>query len=192
MSAFRGALTDLVITAIATRSDLEELYACSHAVLEELPTADSQEHVPALRRLADTLPMASLAASGVLALTGAAIVEAGGPPGVLLAPVMERLEEALETARKFVQVCEKAAPPGTTPAEAVTQLGESLAPSHPREALAWNALETLGLSLLALLGDAGCRERAGERAALRARLLPLREVHERVGQILECLPVLEA
>jgi len=134
MSEFRSAVTDLVVTAVAASVDLEEVVACHQAVLAELTEAADQEWVPALRRLAETIALTrSHAVAGVVAETAVAIVAAGGPPGVVLGALLDRLEEALAT-------------------------GDG-------------AAESLGRAARALLSrDAECRERAEERAGLRAWL----------------------
>lgn len=98
MSEFRSAVTDLVVTAVAARIDIEEVVACHQAVLAELADAADQERVPALRRLAETIALTrSHAVAGVVAETAVAIIAAGGPPGVVLGPLLDRLEEALPT-----------------------------------------------------------------------------------------------
>jgi hypothetical protein len=98
MSAFRAALTDLIITAVAVHGDPEEVSACREAVLAEMPAASSGELLPALRRLAEAIQLAPLARSGMLARTVVDVVAAGGPPGAALGALLERLEEALEPA----------------------------------------------------------------------------------------------
>ena len=66
MSNFRTAVTDLIITAVAVSTDLDEVYACSQAVLAELPDASEDDLRPTLRRLADTIAVAPLPGAGVV------------------------------------------------------------------------------------------------------------------------------
>jgi hypothetical protein len=192
MSAFRAALADLIITAVALRGDPDEAFECAQAVLAELPDADATEHLPALRRLRDALSTAPLAGAGVLALTAAAVVESGGPPGVALGPVLERLEEALEPAGVFVAACQAMLRREPSPRLAVERLGDQVASTHPKEAVAWDALEPLGLAALAMLTrEALGRDRARERTGLVPRLRTLRAAHERAEQILDVLDVFD-
>lgn len=178
MSNFRTAVTDLIITAVAASSDLDEVHACSQAVLAELPDASEDDLRPTLRRLADTIAVAPLPGAGVLALTAAALVEAGGPPGIVLKDLLERLEEVLESAAIFARACD----------ESIELNAEQAARAHPREALAWIAIELMSLATLSLLErDPENRQRARERPRLRARLLPLRHVHERSARLLALL-----
>jgi hypothetical protein len=210
MNPFLSAVTDLIVSA-GIGNDLEEVYTSARQVMEEAAGADPEDWNNALERLHDAIVAAPVPCLGVLGITAGALVEHGGSPDMALSAVLERLPEVLLGAADFAAACRQAAGEETEgeaipedtddpdedtdkeeQADPVDQFGPQVAAQMPDTAGAWNALDALGLGVIAMLSrSVDGRRQARENQELLEGLAAVGEAHPRIGWLNMLLSVLD-
>jgi hypothetical protein len=196
MSDFLTAVLDLVVGASA-ENDIEEVYASAREVMRASEEVEPHELNQALQRLADALATAPVYCLGVLGITAGALVERGGAPELALRPILDRLPEVLQGAADFADACRAAAAAEEGNAEEeqrdpVERFGAEVARQLPEAAIAWDALDALGLGAIALLSrSAEGRAWAREQPELDEAVQAVGDAHPRAGWLEMLLRVLD-
>ena len=196
MDHFEQAAADLAAAAAPDRDSVEDAYACAQRMLAELETADDAAKQRALAKLADALPAAPLGCAGVVALACGALVENGGDPDRPLDGILGRLPDALAGAAAFADACRERAnsapPAGDDDGNPVERFGDEVSGARPAEAVAWAALDLLGMAAVAVLSRSpDARRRARARPELLKRAQALADLHPRAKFLAEMLRVLD-
>jgi hypothetical protein len=195
MDRFEQAVTDLAAAAGPDRGSVEDAYACAQRMLAELETADDAAQQRALGRLSDVLPAAPLGCAGVVALACGALVERGGDPERPLDGALARLPEALAGSAAYADACRdrgREAPDDGEAGNPIERFGDEVAEALPAEAVAWAALDLLGMAAIAVLSRSpDARRRARARPELLRRAKAVADLHERARFLVEMLRVLD-
>jgi hypothetical protein len=196
MNRFENAVADLIAAAGPGEDTVEEAYACAQRLLAELETADAAAQQRALAGLADVLPTAPLACAGVVALACGALVENGGDPERPLDGLLARLPEALAGAAAFADACRDRAKNGPAADEdagdPVERFGDDVTETMPAEAVAWGALELIGMAFIAVLSRSpDARGRVRARPELLRQAQTVADLHDRAKFLAEMLRVLD-
>lgn len=198
MSPFQKAVGTFISLASSADAEPEHLQRAARNVCASIAGTAPKDLDDGLRGLAEVIASAELSGAGVAALCGGAIVENGGDSEIALDATLERLEETLTQAQLFAEACENSdeendGPDGEDEADPIEDHGESVADWMPENAMAFQAVEPLGMGAIAMLsrspaGRKRARQQFPDLAALADDLGPY---HERAHYLAQMLNVLD-
>jgi hypothetical protein len=200
MSAFTNAVTEL-IAASSRPMAWDDTQEAARTVCAQLPGVGREQIDHELARLREPIRVADIPTAGILALCCGAMVEAGGNPELTISEIADKLPDATDGARKFVDACraaadadnEQGAEHNEYAGDPVADFGDQVRSYYTEAANAYYALDPLGLGAIAMMSrspDVRKHVRA-QHPVLLNDALALAPYHERASFLATMLRVLD-
>lgn len=199
MSNFKAAVSQLISVVLSPEARSQVMQVAASNVCGAIEGTDIRELDNGLRGLADAIANAEISGAAVAGICCGAIVENGGNPDIALDATLSRLREVLTLAQLFAEACEDAGGGDESDDEEdderdpVADYGEQVAESMPENAIAYQAVEPLGMGAIAMLSRsmAGRKKARRQFADVRALADDLASYHERAHYLAQILSVLD-
>jgi hypothetical protein len=198
MSPFKDAIARFINVVLSVEADPRVMQVAASNVCGTIAGTEAKMLDDGLRGLSEAIASAELPGAAVAAICCGAIVENGGNPDIALGNTLDRLQEALIQAQLFAEACENAegdAEPieDEEPPELVEKHGEQVAEWMPENALAFQAVEPLGMGAIAMLSRSPTGRKMTRRqfADVRGLADDLAPYHERAHYLAQILSVLD-
>jgi hypothetical protein len=198
MSRFKDAISQFIGVVLSSEADSRMMQLAASNVCGAIAGTELKVLDDGLRGLSEAIANAELSGAAVAGICCGAIVESGGNPEIPLVNTLVRIQEALTLAQLFAEACENASgdsEPGDEDDETdpIVDHGEQVAEWMPENAMAYQAIEPLGMGAIAMLSrsPAGRKMARREFAELHALADDLAAHHERAFFLAQLLNVLD-
>lgn len=199
MSHFKDAIARFINVVLSSDADPRVMQQSASNVCGAIAGTETTELDEGLRGLSEVIASAELSGAAVAGICCGAIVESGGNPEIPLVNTLARLQETLTLAQLFAHSCEEAGG-DTVPDEEreddpdpIEEHGKQVAEWMPENAMAYQAIEPLGMGAIAMLSrsPAGRKMARREFSELRVLADELAFYHERAYFLAQLLSVLD-